>query len=59
MPPPAKIQILVNNVQVLSKTITQATDGTGYAEFLAGIYHTSGVTGPWQMEIDDVVMRVQ
>jgi hypothetical protein len=59
LPPPTKIQILVNNVQVLSTTITQATNGTGSAEFMAGIYHTNGATGPWRIEIDDVVMRVQ
>ena len=58
-PPPAKIQVMLNGIQVLQTTITQATDGPGTAEFLAGIYHTSGVTGTWRLEIDDVVMRVK
>jgi len=58
-PPPAKVQIMINSIQVLQTTITQATDGVGTAEFLAGIYHTSGVTGTWRLEIDDVVMRVK
>jgi hypothetical protein len=58
-PPPSKVQVLIDGSTVLSTTITQATDGTGSAEFLAGIYHTNNATNPWRMEIDDVVMRVE
>lgn len=58
-PPPTHVIISVDATPSLSTRINDATNGAGPAEFLAGIYRTNGLPGPFTLEIDNVVVNAQ
>ena len=57
----ATINLVIDGQVILgNQMIKQATNGVGAsAKFLVGIERTTGTTGPWAMEIDNVVVRAQ